>query len=128
MVDVRFVAVGALVVLTILVLSLRLNRRRRAAAFALRLAEAYRTRGDMETALALYEIPRARAQRVPEARDGAALAQRGIREPVIEPALVEGAARLVEQDVGIAQRRLAAYGVTIVLPPLRQRDGDGPEE
>lgn len=113
-----WIAAGVLVVVLILGLGLRLNRKKSTAHLAIRLAEAYRAAGDFETARRLYELAPDLDQNREEAEEGLRRADEHIREPVIDPALVEAARRRLVQERGQVVDHLERKGIEVALPSI----------
>ncbi len=118
-------AIGSGLLVLVLVLSLVLNRKKRTARLAVRLAEAYRSRGQFEAALALYQVPAELDQIIEEAREGRLMAEQELTDPVMDAGLVEGACQLLEAD----RDRLTDYfeqrEIAVDLPPLLSPRGEG---
>jgi hypothetical protein len=114
----HWIVVGLLVLLTILAIGLRLNRKKSTAHLAVRLAEAYRRAGDFATARQLYEVAPTLDQKVPPAREGLRRAEREVREPVVSSALVDAAARRLREEREAVQVHLEREGIEVELPPL----------
>jgi len=121
-VSLGWLAAGLAVVVVILFLGYRINRKKATARLALRLAEAYRSQEQFDTAQRLYGVPTELDQNLQQARKGSRLARRGETEPVIEPALMHRAQRrLAEDPEGLADL-FARYGIEVDLPPLETED------
>lgn len=118
MAPIGWIAVGVIVVVAILGLSLRLNRKKSTAHLAVRLAEAYRLVGDFDTAKRLYEVAPDLDQNVEPAREGRLRAEQGIREPVLEEPLVQAAKRRLVEERDEVQAHLERTGIDVELPPL----------
>lgn len=118
MAPIGWILAGLAVVVAILGLSLRLNRKKSTAHLAVRLAEAYRSEGRFEAAERLYEVAPDLDQNVRAAQEGHRRARRGIRDPVIEPALVEAARRRLAEEHDEVADHLARQGIDVDLPPL----------
>jgi hypothetical protein len=119
-----WLAAGLGVIVIILGLGLHINRKKAAGHLAVRLAEAYRSQGRFEVARSLYAVPVELDQNVPEAREGDALAEQEVTEPVIEPALVERARqRLVDEREELVEH-FGRHGVDVDLPPLDFDEAD----
>lgn len=114
--------VGLGVLVAILVLSLRINRKKRTARMAVRLAEVYRSRGRFDVAEALYQVPFELDQNRETALEGLDRLEAGDRTPVLEAALVEDAERMLTEAREHLESVLADRGVAVQLPPL---DEDG---
>ncbi|MDX1610744.1 MAG: hypothetical protein R3185_00135 [Candidatus Thermoplasmatota archaeon] len=111
--------VGLGVVVLILALSMRINRKKATADLALRLAEAYRARGQFEVAERLYRVPGELDQNREEAREGLDLAEaQHRRPPVLELGLVEAGERALAEDRGLLEEVFAQHGLQVELPPL----------
>lgn len=122
MVSLGWVAAGAGVVVVIFYLGYRINQKKATARLALRLAEVYRADGDFETARTLYQVPAQLDQNLPQAREGSYLADEGVTEPVIEPALMHRARRRLVQDPEGLAATLAKHGVEVRLPEIEAQD------
>ncbi len=114
--------VGLGVVAVILYLGHRINRSKATADLALRLAEAYRSRGQFDVAIQLYDVPAQLDQNKEAAREGQALAQEGQTQP---PAIEIGLVQLGDQALGRDRERLEGrferHEIDVELPPLADR-------
>lgn len=114
--------VGLGVISVLLYLGYRINRSKATADLALRLAEAYRSRGQFDVALQLYDVPAHLDQNKEAAREGKALAQEGRRQPpAIELGLVQVGAQALERDRERLEGLFGRHGVDLELPPLADR-------
>lgn len=102
----------------ILALGLRLNRKKRTARMAVRLAEVYRSRGRFDVARTLYQVPFDLDQRDEAAREGLDRLEEGDRTPVMESTLVEDAEAMLVDGREHLERVLNKRGVEVDLPPL----------
>lgn len=118
MVAIGWLLAGALVVVAILGLGLRLNRKKSTAHLAVRLAEAYRRAGDFETALELYELAPTFDQNVRQAREGERRAKQGIHDPVLATPLVDAATRRLLEEREQLLDHLEREGIDVELPPI----------
>lgn len=116
--------VGLGVIAVLLYLGHRVNRAKATADLAIRLAEAYRSRGQFDVALQLYDVPARLDQNKEAAREGKALAQEGRRQPpAIELGLVQVGAQALERDRERLEGLFERQGVEVELPPLAERPG-----
>lgn len=115
--------VGAAVVVGLLLLGLRVNRKKRTARLAVRLAEVYRAWGYDEVARRLYQVPLELDQNREQAQQGLVRLEAGNQEPVLEEGLFAQAEALLQEGRERIQRVLNDRGLTIELPPLDE-DGD----
>lgn len=115
-----WVVVGLVVLVAILGLSLRLNRKKSTAHLAVRLAEAYRREGHFETAIELYELTPALDQKVQPAHEGKRRAEQAIREPVLEAPLVNAAVRRLLKEREAVEAHLEREGLAVELPPIEE--------
>lgn len=116
--------VGLGVIAIILYLGHRINRSKATADLAIRLAEAYRSRGQFDVALQLYDVPAQLDQNKEAAREGKALAQEGkARPPAIEIGLVQVGAQALERDRERLEGLFERHGVDVHLPPLADTPG-----
>lgn len=111
---------GALVLVAILGIGLRLNRKKSTAHLAVRLAEAYRREGDFRTATELYELAPTLDQNVDQAREGQRRARQEIRDPVLAKPLVDAALRRLLEEREEVAAHLEAAGIEVELPPIEQ--------
>lgn len=118
MVAIGWILAGAAVVVAILGLGLRLNRKKSTAHLTVRLAEAYRLEGDFETAKRLYEVAPDLDQKLAPAHEGMDRARQGIRQPVIDEALVQAARRRLSEERAAVVDHLSARGIDVELPPI----------
>lgn len=117
--------VGLAVILVILYLGYRINRSKATADLAIRLAEAYRARGQFDVALQLYDVPAQLEQNREASREGRALAQEGRRRPpAIEAGLVQVGAQALERDRERLEDLFERRGVEVSLPPLADAPTD----
>lgn len=114
-----WVIAGLVVLAAILALSYRLNRKKSTAHLAVRVAEAYRREGDFETAIELYDLAPTLDQKVPQAEEGKQRAEQGIRDPVLEPPLVDAALRRVMEERELLAEHLQREGIDVDLPPIQ---------
>jgi tetratricopeptide (TPR) repeat protein len=121
-VSLGWVFAGLVVLVAILGLGLRLNRKKSTAHLAMRLAEAYRREGDFETARRLYELAPDLDQNVEQAREGKQRAEQGIREPVLAKPLVEAALRRLLEEREVLADHLEREGIDVELPPIEEAD------
>lgn len=118
-----WVLVGIAVLATILILGLRINRKKRTARMAVRLAEVYRRHGRFEVAKQLYQVPFELDQNQEVARTGLTRIEQGRTEPVMEQALVDDAERMLRDGRAHLQQVLEDRGLGIELGPLEAEDG-----
>ncbi len=117
-----WIFIGLAVLGAILALGLRLNRKKRTARMAVRLAEVYRSRGRFETARRLYQVPFDLDQNREEAQRGLDRVEEKDTTPVMEPALVEDAERMLVEAREHLEKVLNKRGVDVRLPPLGDED------
>lgn len=89
---------------------------------AVRLAEVYRSRGRFDTARRLYQVPFDLDQNREEALEGLDRLEEGDTTPVMEPALVEDAERMLVEAREHLEKVLNKRGVEVTLPPLPEKD------
>lgn len=109
---------GLAVVGAILALSLRLNRKKRTARMAVRLAEVYRANGRFDVAETLYRVPFELDQNRETALEALDRLEEGDRAPVLEAALVEDAEAMLREAREDLEEVLRGRGVDVRLPPL----------
>lgn len=118
--------VGLGVILVILYLGYRINRSKATADLAVRLAEAYRSRGQFDAAIQLYEVPGQLEQNKETAREGMALAQAGrVEPPAIEAGLVEVGCQALDRDRDHLEDLFERHGISVDLPPLAEAHDQG---
>ena len=123
-----WVVTGLVVLVVILAVSYRLNRKKSTAHLAVRLAEAYRREGRFATAIELYELATELDQKVQQADEAKRRAEQRIREPVLEAPLVDAALRrLLEEREAVAEH-LRREGIDVELPSIDEPDADSEGE
>lgn len=113
-----WILAGLAVLGVVLALGLRLNRKKRTARMAVRLAEVYRRRGRFDVAETLYRVPFDLDQNREEAQQALDRLEEGDRTPVMEPALVDDAEQMLTEAREHLERVLQSRGVDVRLPPL----------
>lgn len=116
--------VGVGLVAVILVLGLRINRKKRAARMAVRLAEVYRVHGAFDVAEQLYRVPFDLDQNRETAIEGLERLEAGDTSPVMEADLVEDAERMLRKGREHLEAVLVKRGVDVELPPLEPSEGE----
>ncbi len=117
--------IGLGVLAVLLYLGYRINRAKATADLAIRLAEAYRSRGQFDVALRLYDVPGQLDQNKEAAQEGRAMAQAGRRRPpAIDVGLVEVGCQALGRDREHLEDLFARHGVEVELPPLTKASTD----
>lgn len=124
-VSLAWVLVGIAVLVAILAIGLRINRRKRTARLAVRLAEAYRVNGRFEVAERLYRVPTELDQNIEHAREGLERNEASDRTPVLEEGLAEDAQRSLGKAREHLEAVFAKRGLDIELPPIDDETSDG---
>lgn len=120
MVQIGWILAGLAVLVAILAIGLRINRKKSVAHLAVRSAEVYRNEGDFETARRLYDVAPELDQNVEPAREGRRRAEEGSREPVIDEALLAAARRRLRDEREGVEARLRRAGVDVELPAVEE--------
>lgn len=118
MATLAWILVGVALVGMILWLGLKINRKKRTARLAVRLAEVYRRRGRFEVAERLYRVPFELDQNRETAIEGLDRLEAGDRTPVMDPGLVDDAERMLGEAREHLEDVFAERGLRIELPPV----------